>query len=121
MNYPTSPDAGLLKRGMRADISQILGRMAGVLERIVDFGTHVVLWVGPERAGKEIGLTPPLMLLNHAIEAADAISILLRRGSIDPCGSLLRSQIEATISAFYILQSDSKRRGLAYRYSRFAD
>jgi hypothetical protein len=56
------------------------------------------------------------MLLHHAIEDVDAISILVRRGSIDPCSPLLRSQIEATISAFYILQADTERRGLAYRY-----
>jgi hypothetical protein len=116
MEYPTSSDSGLLKRSMKSDLSEVLGRMAGVLDRMVDFGTHLVIWCGPESAGKSISLAPPLMLLNHAVEEADAISILLRRGSVDPCGPLLRSQIEATISAFYILKEDTERRGLAYRY-----
>lgn len=118
MDYPTSPDVGLLNRAMRPDMSALLGSMSGVLDRMVDFGTHVFLWCGPE-AGQNPAYAPPLMLLYHAIEMADATSILLRRGSLDPCGPLLRSLIEATISAFYILQADTERRGLAYRYGNF--
>lgn len=90
--------------------------MEALLGRIVDFGTHVFWWAGPESAGTDPNLTPVLMLLHHAVEAADAVSVLLGAGAADPCGPLLRSEMEAAISAFYILEADSSRRGAAYRY-----
>lgn len=90
--------------------------MADVLERVIDFGSHVVIWIGPDSAEKDGSYTPVLMLLHHAIEAADAASVLLRHGCVDAMGLHIRSQLEATLNAFYILETDTERRGKAYRF-----
>lgn len=119
MNYPTTAADGLIVRKQRDDVSAVLNRMSDTIGRAVDFGTHVFNWCGPESSGKSFALLPPLMLLFHCTEAADSISLLVRGGSIDPCGPLLRTEMEGALGIFYILQTDTERRGLAYRFGRY--
>jgi hypothetical protein len=55
-----------------------------------------------------------LLLVRHLMESIDGVSILVSRGSVQPCEPLLRSGLEALLGATYILADDSERRGLAF-------
>jgi hypothetical protein len=56
-----------------------------------------------------------LMLTRHIIESIDGVSVLSGRGCAENCGPLLRSAFEGQLGLLYILESDSKRRALAYQ------
>lgn len=56
-----------------------------------------------------------LMLTRHVIEAIDGVSVLARQGCAENCGPLLRSAFEGQLGLLYILETDSKRRALAYQ------
>ena len=55
------------------------------------------------------------LLMRHAIESLDGVSVLLSKGCSQPCQPLLRSALEASLGIFYILEADTKRRALAYQ------
>jgi hypothetical protein len=59
--------------------------------------------------------TPILMLVHHAIESLDGVSILVSKGGSHPCQPLLRSALEAVLGVLYILEKDTKQRALAYQ------
>ena len=56
-----------------------------------------------------------LMLARHVIESIDGVAVLTERGCAENCSPLLRSAFEGQLGVLYILQSDSKRRALAYQ------
>lgn len=59
--------------------------------------------------------TTVLMLVRHVIESIDGVSVLVQKGCAENCGPLLRSAFEGELAVLYILQTDSKRRALAYQ------
>lgn len=56
-----------------------------------------------------------LMLARHIIESIDGVSVLAERGCAENCGPLLRSALEGQLGVLYVLETDSKRRALAYQ------
>jgi len=59
------------------------------------------------------------LLVRHAIECLDAVSVLVSKGCSNPCQPLLRSTLEATLGIFYILKEDTTRRALAYHVAHY--
>jgi hypothetical protein len=55
-----------------------------------------------------------LLLARHVVESLDGVSVLVGEGCSQPCQPLLRSALEAMLGLFYILESDTERRALAY-------
>jgi len=55
-----------------------------------------------------------IMLARHVIESLDSVSVLVAKGCSQPSQPLLRSALEALLGVFYILESDTKQRALAY-------
>lgn len=108
------PIPEILPRELRDDrLREILAQLSLGLDRTANFGTHLLKWVAdvdsPER--HRIVFT---MLLRQYLELLDAISILVRQSSIDPCKLLLRSMFEVFLSMEYMLQEDTKRRASAF-------
>jgi hypothetical protein len=54
------------------------------------------------------------LLMRHVVEAVDGVGILVAKGSVDNCGPLLRSALEAMVGLIYITFDDAERRALAY-------
>ncbi|MBI2846623.1 MAG: hypothetical protein HYX82_01935 [Chloroflexi bacterium] len=97
-------------------LTDTLGALADAIEETVNFGTHVLKW------SAEAGKTPEdlqlLMLLRHELGLAYAISVLVRNSCIEPTAVLLRGMFETFLQTEYILESDSRCRGLAFRLWR---
>jgi hypothetical protein len=56
-----------------------------------------------------------LLLVRHVIESVDGVAILVSGSGSHPCQPLLRSALEAVLGVLYILEKDTKQRGLAYQ------
>jgi hypothetical protein len=56
-----------------------------------------------------------LLLTRHVMESLDGVSVLVAKGCSQPCQPLLRSALEAMLGLFYILETDTERRALAYQ------
>ena len=61
------------------------------------------------------------MLARHVVEEIDAASILIEKGSAQPCKSHLRSAFEADLGIRYILESDCDRRAICYLVKHVKD
>jgi hypothetical protein len=69
----------------------------------------VLKWdVEKKREGKDNHI--PSLFLRNIIELGDAIAILIRKSSIDPCKNLIRSLYENCLSILYILEENEDER-----------
>lgn len=105
------PDKHLLDVELPEQIRDDLNRAASILLRYVNFGTHLYKQC---HEAKAFSVLTPLFLGRQIIEVTDAISILVRQGSVDPCFLLLRSQFEYACSLEFISEKDSERRARQY-------
>jgi hypothetical protein len=83
------------------------------IDELVSFGTHVLSW-GLEATNGRDEVIPQLMIFRNILENLDAISVLVRAGSIDPCKSLLRVVLESVLNLEFMLQGAVERNGLAF-------
>jgi hypothetical protein len=89
-----NPVPEILPREINDDhLREILTQLALGLEQAVNFGTHILKWLA-EIDTSERHRTVFIMLLRQYLELLDAVSILVRQSSIDPCKILLRSMFE---------------------------
>jgi Family of unknown function (DUF5677) len=54
------------------------------------------------------------MMLRHILELLDAVAILVRQSSIDPCKTLLRSILETFLQLEYMLERNTQERALSF-------
>lgn len=104
-------DARLLIRSADPAIVDVLNRAAGVMERCVNYGTHLI---GTLHENRTLDSITPLLLGRHVVEMLDGMSVMVRRSSIDPCDLLLRSQFEALCGLLYMAEKDTLRRARQY-------
>jgi len=103
----------LLPREQEEDLTSLLTKFSSLIDDAVNFGTHLMKWdADKKRAGDEN--LPPLLFLRNILELSDAISILVRNSSIDPCKILLRSLLENVFGLEYLLENETEKRSLAY-------
>lgn len=103
----------ILPREPGDDLLGLLGKLADLIDEYVNFGSHLMKWEAKKKGGGDEDL-PPLMFLRNIIELADAISLLVRNSSIDPCKPLLRTLLESTFGLEYLLVEDTERRSIAF-------
>jgi hypothetical protein len=114
---PTQAVPEILQRGIRDDhpeLASILDRFADLLDEVVNFGTHLFSWCNYAVKGKTDEIAPLMLSLRHALELLDAVSILIRQSSIEPCKVLLRALLEVILGVKYMLQADTDRRALSF-------
>ncbi|WP_273209328.1 DUF5677 domain-containing protein [Runella zeae] len=102
----------VLIRRTQTDEAALLNFLADAIEQVVNIGTHFIKWEA-DRGGATIEKTPLIMLYRHNLEMGDAISILLRSSSIEPCKAVLRSILETSLQIEYLLK-DPETRGFCY-------
>ncbi len=102
----------VLIRRTQTDEAALLNFLADAIEQVVNIGTHFIKWEA-DRGGATIEKTPLIMLYRHNLEMGDAISILLRSSSIEPCKAILRSILETSLQIEYLLK-DPETRGFCY-------
>jgi len=106
------PRHELLNREMQPEIRASVDRVTGMMDRVVNYGTHLL--VKCDQAANQRQVLAVVMLGLHAVEALDAISVLLRRCSVDPAKVILRSEMEAMFGLTYMAQSDTERKSIQY-------
>src|SRR5580658_599348 len=106
------PRRDFLDRQMARRIQPNLDRVAEMMDRCVNYGTHLI--VKCDRAAEQKQIVAAIMLGLHVIEALDAISVLVRKCCVDPAKSLLRSQMEAMFGIAYMAKGDSERKATQY-------
>lgn len=103
----------ILPRNQNEGVNDLLNNFSALIDDAINFGTHLLKWDAEKnREGDEN--MPPLLFLRNILELGDAISILIKNSSIDPCKSLLRSLLENTFGLEYMLKQDWERRALSY-------
>jgi hypothetical protein len=106
------PDTRILDRSTPVALSPHLDRAAGVIERTVNYGTHLL--VKCDKAGAGRPLAVPVLLTRRIIEMGDAVSVLYRRRCIDPTLLLIRSQFEFVCQLSFIAKGDVERKCRQY-------
>jgi hypothetical protein len=109
----TEPIEEIHPRQEDPEIEKLLIEFSKGIEEVVNFGTHVLKWEVTEATGTDENI-PVAMMLRHFLEMMDAVSILVRKSSIDPCKPLLRGILETFFGLEYILEADTKNRALAF-------
>jgi hypothetical protein len=111
INYmPTEPNKDLLIRQLEdPKLAELLALFASKIEEAVNFGTHIIPWCYEQKF-----IIPPIGMLRHTIDLCDAISILVKNSSIDPCFVILRSQLEICWELKYMLEKDTPKRAMAF-------
>jgi hypothetical protein len=110
----------LSRKGFDGQIKSLLDRIGELLQRCVNYGTELIPLLDEAAKDTDEGVAI-LTLLRHTIEMLDGVEILVRRGAADPCFALLRSMMESIFSIEYIIEADSRNRGLAYQVQHAHD
>ncbi|MEP6647734.1 MAG: DUF5677 domain-containing protein [Saprospiraceae bacterium] len=97
---------------------EVFAEYGNLLEEIVNFGTHILSWDIDRAKGGDEHL-PVFLIFRNILEHMDAISILIRKSSVEPCKNLLRVMFESIMNLEYMLETDTKRRGLAFLISGY--
>lgn len=120
----TTPISDFITREIDKDLFEILQQFSNGLEEVVNFGSNIINWDLNRPTGSDEDL-PAILFLRNFLEEVDAISILIKHSSVDPCKNLLRTALENLFYLEYILEKDSKNRALSYlvwnviRYNKF--
>jgi len=111
---PTKPNLDFIPRDIhKTDFQKILDEYSSVLEELVNFASHVAKWCTEKKHGGE-ELAPIMLSFRHIIELIDSISVLVKYACIEPCKILLRAVFESVLNVNYLLEKDTKKRGLAF-------
>lgn len=101
------------KGPLTAEIKEILAGFSNGVNEVVNFGTHILKWDVELASGSDENI-PIFMIFRNILENLDAIAILIRESSVDPCKSLLRVALEAVLNLEYLLKGNLHRNGLAF-------
>lgn len=116
----TLPLDAILRREIEPNDAEVLNLCSEAIAEAVNIGTHFIQWEADRNIPSVEG-APLIMLFRHVLDLADAISILVKNSSIDPCKPLLRVVLETSLQAEYILEKDSEQRGFCYVVCNYND
>jgi hypothetical protein len=107
------PIDDFIPRDLPLNIQEILDKYSNWLDEIINFGSNVILWDTENVKGQEEFL-PPILFLRNLLEYVDACSILIKKSSIEPCNSILRTILENFLSIEYLLLEKTEQRALSF-------
>lgn len=114
-NMAEEPHKFLLDRNLYSVfISEYFGDSIGLLEELVDYGSHLIPRCFTSSEKKLHDVVILLTFLKHGISLIDSINILTEKGSTMPCFILLRSLFEIAVYLDWIFQKDTEKRGTLY-------
>jgi len=111
------PVEQILPQEENEELNLILSNLSTSLNEVVHFGTHILKWdIETKRGG--IDKNVPSIFLRNSIELGDAISILIKKSSIEPAKILVRSLMESTFSLLYMIENNEDQRALSFLVCR---
>ena len=96
----------ILNKNIPEDVKDKLSTLSDSIDETIEFGAQILAW-DLRRKGDDTDL-PAIMFLRNMIENLDAIGILIRHSSIEPCKILLRTALENYCSIEYLLKNPAK-------------
>jgi hypothetical protein len=111
----TNPIDDIVPRKLESGLENILHKFSFAIEDLVNFGSNVLKWDIENSSLKDEEL-PALLFLRNFIEQIDAISILIKASSIEPCKSLLRTSLENIFYIEYLLEQSNYNRAMSFLY-----
>jgi hypothetical protein len=84
-------------------------------EKIIDFSNQVFDWIMEKASSGDENIPIP-MLFRQSIELLDAMTILFKQQSIEPCKLFLRSVFENYLSIIYLTDKDSIKRARCFLF-----
>lgn len=109
MPYSTG---NIIDRTMNQDLKELLAEFSKIIDNLTDFGAKIHFWDIEKGGGDE--KIPGNMFLRNFLETIDAISILVKHSSIEPCNAQLRIALETIFQIEYLLQQNQEQRALAF-------
>ena len=86
------PRQEIIPRILDSNLEKVLEEFGTGIDQLVNFGSNIIAWDMEKKDGGDEDL-PPILFLRNFIEEIDAISILVRKSSIDSCNNLLRTAL----------------------------
>lgn len=114
---PTEPAYEFVPKHLKEEepeVFKLLAKFSEVIEETVNFGSLVFKWCNESLEGKADKEVPLILLFRHVLELLDAVSILIKESSAEPCKLQLRSMFEALLSINYLLEEDQEERAYAF-------
>jgi hypothetical protein len=102
----------ILDRSLEPDLKVLLGQFSTVVDNLVDFGAKIFWWDISLKGGDE-KITGNMFFRNY-LETLDAISILVKYSSVEPCNALLRILLETGMQIEYLVEKDEEQRSLCF-------
>lgn len=109
----TVPIKEVIPREIPENIIPIVDWFADLLDEVVNFGSHIMVWdTHPKTNGEEN--IPPTMLFRHYLDIIDSIAILVRQGTGDTPKILSRAALEVMLYIEYLFEKDTYNRSMAF-------
>lgn len=96
------------------EVFELLAKFSEVLDEAVNFGSQVFKWCNESLGGEADQEIPLILLFRRVLELTDAVSILIKASSAEPCKMHLRSMFEALLSINYLLEERESERAYAF-------
>jgi hypothetical protein len=94
-------------------LSWLLDKSSALFDECNDYGVGLTIQYFKTKCTCDEDL-PPLLFFRSFLEVSDSFSILFKNSCIEACKILLRSMLESYFNLEYLLNSDTKRKALAY-------
>ena len=109
----TSPVIEVIPKEIQKDILPTIIHFGSVIDEVVNFGSHVLIWdLKKARGGDEN--VPPIMLFRHYLDLIDSISILAKHACGDTSKIILRSALEVTFGLEYLFEKNTYERSMDF-------
>lgn len=109
----TKPIDEILPRVADEYLQGVLNNFSDIIDEIVNYGTHILLW-DIEKNGNTKDNNIPSLFLRNMIELSDSISVLNKNSLIDPAKIQLRTLIENHFGLLYMIEKNEKQRALSF-------
>lgn len=109
----TEPVENIISRSRGSVLESVLTKYSLRISELVNFGSNIIKWDIESQQMNDEDL-PPILFLRNFIEQFDAVSILIKESSVEPCKSLLRTALENLFYLEYLLEKDSINRSMSF-------
>ena len=111
---PTEPyDKIITDPIINDEVLDVLKYFSDIIIEVRNFGSHVLKQSSDASSGGH-EVYPLFMLFRNVLELIDAIALLMKESSIEPCKVLLRTFFENLLSIEYMTEKETEKRALCF-------
>ena len=95
------------------EVLDVLKHFSDIIVEVRNFGSHIYKQSSDASSGG-YEVAPLLLLFRNILEIIDAIALLMKESSIEPCKVLLRTFFESLLSIEYMTEEETEKRALCF-------